>query len=157
MAGTQGMAVYSRRTRRWRLFGDATQEKGIRVRAQGGARAGSCCNVRLGGGGCKQPGGPAAGLLSVGSPGPAGLALSAHHLLIPRATLRPQVQGLMWLPGGVIAAVALVDGGRGEPAAPQLLLYPQSHLDSASLLARLPLQQVRELEEGSSAKKGPFK
>jgi len=50
----------------------------------------------------------------------------------------------MWLPGGVIAAVAHVEGGgRGKEApSPQLLLYPQYHLDSASLLARMPLQQV---------------
>ncbi len=47
----------------------------------------------------------------------------------------------MWLPGGVIAAVAYVDGKEGA-AAPQLLLYPQYHLDNASLLARLPLKQV---------------
>lgn len=48
----------------------------------------------------------------------------------------------MWLPDGVIAAVAYVDGKDGA-AAPQLLLYPQYHLDNASLLARLPLKQVR--------------
>ncbi|PRW44970.1 RAB6A-GEF complex partner 1-like isoform A [Chlorella sorokiniana] len=85
VAGTRGLAVYSRRTRRWRLFGDATQERSI------------------------------------------------------------QVHGLMWLPGGVIAAVAHVEGGGGrgqEAASPQLLLYPQYHLDSASLLARMPLPQV---------------
>ncbi|KAL4448516.1 hypothetical protein ABPG75_005735 [Micractinium tetrahymenae] len=81
VAGTRGLAVYSRRARRWRLFGDATQERSLRV------------------------------------------------------------QGLLWLPGGVIAAVAYVDGKDGA-AAPQLLLYPQYHLDNASLLARLPLQQV---------------
>ncbi|KAL4420208.1 hypothetical protein ABPG77_011424, partial [Micractinium sp. CCAP 211/92] len=81
VAGTRGLAIYSRRARRWRLFGDATQERGLRV------------------------------------------------------------QGLMWLPGGVIAAVAYVDGKAGA-AAPQLLLYPQYHLDNASLLARLPLKQV---------------
>ena len=50
----------------------------------------------------------------------------------------------MWLSGGVSAAVAHVEGGgRGQEAAsPQLLLYPQYHLDSASLLARMPLPQV---------------
>lgn len=58
------------------------------------------------------------------------------------ASTGEQVQGLMWLPGGVIAAVAYVDGKDGA-GAPQLLLYPQYHLDNASLLARLPLKQVR--------------
>ena len=86
-AGTCGLAVYSRRARRWRLFGDATQERSIRV------------------------------------------------------------QGLVWLPGGVIAVVAQVAGAGGAPAAagdaPQLLLYPHDHLDAARVLARLPLQQVR--------------
>lgn len=31
VAGTRGLAVYSRRARRWRLFGDATQERSIQV------------------------------------------------------------------------------------------------------------------------------
>jgi hypothetical protein len=31
VAGTHGMAIYASRSRRWRLFGDAQQEKGIRV------------------------------------------------------------------------------------------------------------------------------
>lgn len=35
VAGTRGLAVYSRRARRWRLFGDATQERGLRVRRAG--------------------------------------------------------------------------------------------------------------------------
>lgn len=48
----------------------------------------------------------------------------------------------MWLPGGIIAACAYVDGKEGG-GAPQLLLYPQYHLDNASLLARLPLKQAR--------------
>ena len=62
----------------------------------------------------------------------------------------------MWLPRGIIAAVAHIDGGgaaaagggtKGKAAAasalaPQLLLYPQYHLDHASLLARLPLKQA---------------
>lgn len=86
-AGTCGLAVYSRRARRWRLFGDAMQERGIRV------------------------------------------------------------QSLMWLPGGVIAVAAHVAASAGAPAAAsgasQLLLYPHDHLDAASVLARLPLQQVR--------------
>lgn len=62
----------------------------------------------------------------------------ATHTPVPA----PQVQGLMWLPGGVIVAVAHVDGKEGG-GSPQLLLYPQYHLDNASLLARLPLKQVR--------------
>ncbi|PSC67405.1 Quino amine beta chain-like RIC1-like guanyl-nucleotide exchange factor [Micractinium conductrix] len=81
VAGTQGLAVYSRRARRWRLFGDATQERSLTV------------------------------------------------------------QSLAWLPAGVIAAVAHVEGKEGG-GTPQLLLYPQYHLDNASLLARLPLKQV---------------
>ena len=48
----------------------------------------------------------------------------------------------MWLPGGIIAACAHVDT-KEAAGAPQLLLYPQYHLDNSSLLARMPLKQVR--------------
>jgi hypothetical protein len=47
----------------------------------------------------------------------------------------------VWLPGGIIAACAHVDT-KEAAGAPQLLLYPQYHLDNASLLARMPLNQV---------------
>lgn len=47
----------------------------------------------------------------------------------------------MWLPSGIIAACGHVDGKEGG-GTPQLLLYPQYHLDNTSLLARLPLKQV---------------
>jgi hypothetical protein len=52
------------------------------------------------------------------------------------------VHRLLWLPSGVVAAVAHVEGRGGKEAGPQLLLYPQYHLDNASLLARVPLKQV---------------
>ena len=51
------------------------------------------------------------------------------------------MESLVWLPGGIIAACAHVDT-KEATGAPQLLLYPQYHLDNASLLARMPLNQV---------------
>ena len=148
VAGTRGLAVYSRRARRWRLFGDATQERLIRVGCVGGwvsgtstfscvvqrSEAVACASAPR----CRRP--------------PLCVLLAFPHLASPPcpppphpSNLANQVHGLMWLAGGVIAAVAHVEGaGRGQEAAsPQLLLYPQHHLDSASLLARMPLQQVR--------------
>lgn len=76
--------------------------------------------------------------------GPAGAPPSETRppSLCPCAT---QVQSLAWLPAGVIAAVAHVEGKEGG-GTPQLLLYPQYHLDNASLLARLPLKQARDAE-----------
>ena len=34
VAGTRGLAVYSRRSARWRLFGDVSQEREIAVQAR---------------------------------------------------------------------------------------------------------------------------
>lgn len=64
----------------------------------------------------------------------------------PACTL--QVQRLVWLPGGVIAACAHVDSKEAGGAA-QLLLYPRHHLDTASLMARAPLHQVSRLGLGA--------
>jgi hypothetical protein len=142
VAGTRGLAVYSRRARRWRLFGDATQERSLRV----GAAALSLCN-RL----------PVHWLACVGPPPcpPCICMAAASHpnaarCLLPwlrslltgcAAFYLPQVESLVWLPGGIIAACAHVDT-KEAAGAPQLLLYPQYHLDNASLLARMPLKQV---------------
>lgn len=158
VAGTRGLAVYSRRARRWRLFGDATQERSIQVSGSVGrarllvdpGRRISCCLqgvVLADGAGIGAP------LMVICPPAASkgGMFIPLHWAAVsrPSPNARPphpslQVHGLMWLPGGVIAAVAHVEGGgRGQEAAsPQLLLYPQYHLDSASLLARMPLPQV---------------
>jgi hypothetical protein len=50
VAGSRGLAVYSRRARRWRLFGDATQERSLRVRVAVRlcGRASSACSWPLG-------------------------------------------------------------------------------------------------------------
>lgn len=167
VAGTRGLAVYSRRARRWRLFGDATQERLIRV--GGGCllarasfwvqleqvllRAWALCvsnhrNARHVHGRRVAARCAMARVLTRSLPSPAR----------PLSPLPNQVHGLMWLPGGVIAVVAHVEGaGRGQEAAsPQLLLYPHHHLDSASLLARMPLQQVRQLILAAAAARDWF-
>lgn len=147
-AGTCGLAVYSRRARRWRLFGDATQERSMRVRYSCPVSGMPPCGVSV-----MLPGVPecpsSKPCRSAGAHPPTHLPPACASLL-PSHWAHTQVQGLMWLPGGIVAAVAHVSsgssGGRGSDAggagAPQLLLYPHDHLDAASLLARLPLQQV---------------
>ena len=47
VAGTRGLAVYSSRARRWRLFGDATQERSLRVGAASSCIQNVCVHACL--------------------------------------------------------------------------------------------------------------
>lgn len=58
------------------------------------------------------------------------------------------VQGLLWLPCIVVANAQLAAAANAKPAlqpGSQLRLYPRSHVDEASCLARYPLHSVRVL------------
>lgn len=55
------------------------------------------------------------------------------------------LQGLLWLPRIVVACAQLAAPSGGRPALQpgvQLRLYPRSHVDEASCLARYPLHSV---------------
>ena len=58
VAGTRGLALYSRRSSRWRLFGDISQEREVAVQVRMYAcpalAAGAQCTVRLPGDGKKK-------------------------------------------------------------------------------------------------------
>ncbi len=129
VAGRYGLALYSRRTARWRLFGDVSQERDIAVHVGllFTCRVYSC--------------GKSHGKLLMHAERYQAKCSATVSLADVFLTLWVYVQHLMWLPRIVLACVSQASSKAAGSS--ELLLYPRYHLDNASLLAQYHLPQVR--------------
>ena len=121
VAGSRGLAVLNCKTRRWRLFGDAMQERRVKAHAltwlpRDVIAVAAAVDDTI-----------ATSVSSGGARG--GGALSS------------------WASSSFSASSSSSGGGGGggggsASAVPAVLLFPRDHLDFSSLLARYPLQQL---------------
>jgi hypothetical protein len=118
VAGTRGLAVLNCKTRKWRLFGDAMQEKRVKAHAL-----------------TWLPRGVVAAIASVDDTTTSTSSTSGAGGSVTLTSAS----------GGSLAAAAGGGGGGGSSTSsvtPTLLLFPRDHLDFSSLVARYLLPQL---------------